>query len=65
MSLESVWCYACVNHSKNIPNELLEVAMQLSKEYKHIIYCCKQNCLVVANDNMYADKSKECEWFER
>jgi len=60
-----VWCYACKNHSKDIPSEFLDVAVQLKKEYKHVVYCQKEKTLIVANDNMYIDKSRECGGFER
>jgi len=64
MSVETRWCYACKNHSKEIPSELKEVHDLLSKEYRHIIYCKKQNALVVANDDMWIDKTTECPGFE-
>ena len=62
------WCYACVNHTTEIPTELSEVAKQLSKEYKHIIFCKVMNSLVVANDNMWIDKTDPvfgCKDFKR
>jgi hypothetical protein len=65
MGLETVWCLGCKNASKSIPSDLISLASQLNKEYKYIIYCVKQNCLVVANDNMFIDKTKECPLFER
>ena len=64
MSIETRWCYVCKNHSKEIPNELKEVYNLLSKEYRHIVYCKKFNTLFVANDTMWIDKARECQFFE-
>lgn len=64
MSLETHWCYACKHHSKDIPENYKLVAESL-KEYKHIIYCPIRECLVVANENMWMDKTVECIDFKR
>ena len=66
-SIYTRWCYACV-HRGEIPENLLDVASTLSKEYKHIIYCRRMATLIVANDNMWIDKTDPlfgCEYFER
>jgi len=65
MSIETRWCYACRNHSKEIPEEFRETYNLLSKEYKHVVYCKKLNTLIVANDDMWIDKVDTCEGFER
>jgi len=64
VSIETRWCYACKNHSKEVPDELKETYNLLSKEYKHIVYCKRQSALIVANDDMWIDKTRECQFFE-
>jgi len=55
--IRSRWCYGCVNHSEEIPTEFSDIAKLLSREYKYVIYCKVLNILVVANDNMWVDKT--------
>jgi len=56
-SIYTHWCYACVHHASDIPEELSGTASQLSREYKHIVYCRRLNTLIVANDDMWIDKT--------
>jgi hypothetical protein len=65
MSIEMNWCYACKNHTKEIPEKYKVTEELLRKEYKHIIYCAEFDCLVVANDEMWIDKSLECGGFNK
>jgi hypothetical protein len=48
-----------------MPAKFKETEELLRKEYKHIIYCTKFDCLVVANDEMWIDKSLECGGFNK
>jgi hypothetical protein len=64
MSLETNWCLGCKHHDKQIPTGLKEMADAL-KEYKYKIYCKKYDSIVVANPEMWIDKTVSCEGFER
>jgi hypothetical protein len=64
MSLETNWCLGCKHHDKQIPEKYRMMAEGL-KEYKYKIYCKKYDCLVVANPEMWIDKTVSCEGFER
>ena len=63
--IKTRWCYACPNHSTEIPEEFKKVAEELKRHYKHVVYCKAYETLMVAGDKptQVADKLKICEWF--
>jgi hypothetical protein len=65
MSINTNWCLACKNHTEEIPHERKDEAEEHKKYYKYVIFCKKFNVIVVANDNMWIDKTTTCEGFER
>jgi hypothetical protein len=54
----------CKHHEYEIPEKYREMAEGL-KEYKYKIYCKKYDSIVVANPEMWIDKTVSCEGFER
>jgi hypothetical protein len=65
MSIETNWCLACKNHTKEIPQERIDEANEHRKYYKYVIFCKKLDAIVVANDDMWIDKTTTCKFFER
>jgi len=60
-------CSNCIHSTEEIPEkpeELREIAEEMSKRYPVVLYCSREKVVVVGNPEKPTQRIDECEFFE-